>query len=428
MDKEESKVEAQEVVQEEEAGGELAVVEEVGPSTVEGFIALCKDKSSAGDFDEAVSAAQEALVLARDTSDAEGELSAMCTLSQMQRRSGAASLALETAKEMRTLCHRTKSVSGEAQALVEIANAHLAEHEAKPGLRAATAAARLCTKGVPQEVFLQALLAVAEGALLLLGDYAGAKFTDSRLQKEIDGAAAKALEACREAMRIADEVEDINLHAMALFWSARSLLIFSGKEHEAVEAAGKARYLFQKIEDKQQEGETLLVLAQAYHKVDAKSQWATNAAHDALEIFQDLKNDSAKDRTFELFQDLGIALRVAGGGGQPAAIAAGAAAVADGAAPAAGASAVVEAKPKGLDPEMVMEAVQEMAKAAIGLDEAVYADSPLMDSGMDSLTAVSFRNGLQQNLGVKLPSSLMFDYPTMRDVASRIVELSLEDE
>merc|ERR1712187_271430 len=91
-----------------------------------------------------------------------------------------------------------------------------------------------------------------------------------------------------------------------------------------------------------------------------------------------------------------------------------------------GASLVVE-KPKGLDSEMVMQTVQEMAKAAIGLDDAVYLDSPLMDSGMDSLTAVSFRNGLQQNLGVKLPSSLMFDYPTMKEVAKRIVELSLED-
>merc|ERR1712083_1121837 len=88
---------------------------------------------------------------------------------------------------------------------------------------------------------------------------------------------------------------------------------------------------------------------------------------------------------------------------------------------------VVEQKPKGLDPEMVSQTVQHMAKQAIGLDDELYMDSALMDSGMDSLTAVSFRNGLQQNLGVKLPSSLMFDYPTMKEVAKRIVELSLED-
>ncbi|CAE7346884.1 pikAII, partial [Symbiodinium pilosum] len=68
----------------------------------------------------------------------------------------------------------------------------------------------------------------------------------------------------------------------------------------------------------------------------------------------------------------------------------------------------------GLDAAMVQATVQEMARQAIGVDDELFLDSALMDSGMDSLTAVSFRNGLQQQLGVKLPSSLMFDYPTMK--------------
>merc|ERR1719221_1262477 len=90
-------------------------------------------------------------------------------------------------------------------------------------------------------------------------------------------------------------------------------------------------------------------------------------------------------------------------------------------------SAMEVAKPKGLDPEEVAATVQAIAREAIGIDEGLYLDSPLMDSGMDSLTAVSFRNTLQQTLAVKLPSSLMFDYPTMKEVANRIVELSQEE-
>merc|ERR1719188_1396536 len=84
-------------------------------------------------------------------------------------------------------------------------------------------------------------------------------------------------------------------------------------------------------------------------------------------------------------------------------------------------------KPKGLNPDDVMQTVVAMAREAVGVEDGVYLDSPLMDSGMDSLTAVSFRNGLQQSLNVKLPSSLMFDYPTMKEVANRIVELSNEE-
>jgi len=97
-------------------------------------------------------------------------------------------------------------------------------------------------------------------------------------------------------------------------------------------------------------------------------------------------------------------------------------------APQAAKDVVSQAKKQvGLDANMVSQTVQDMARQAIGVDEDLFLDSALMDSGMDILTAVSFRNGLQQGLGVKLPSSLMFDYPTMREVSRRIVELSIEN-
>ena len=34
---------------------------------------------------------------------------------------------------------------------------------------------------------------------------------------------------------------------------------------------------------------------------------------------------------------------------------------------------------------------------------------------------------MARNHPVRLPSSLMFDYPTMKEVANRIVELSIEN-
>merc|ERR1712137_1280219 len=113
-----------------------------------------------------------------------------------------------------------------------------------------------------------------------------------------------------------------DLNAQALYWSARVLLIFGGKLEQALECAGKARFFFERLGDKLMQAEVLLVLAQIYHKLDKDSKWASNAAHDALDAFSELKNTAGKDRTFELFQELGIALKVAGGGGV-AAIAAG---------------------------------------------------------------------------------------------------------
>lgn len=44
-------------------------------------------------------------------------------------------------------------------------------------------------------------------------------------------------------------------------------------------------------------------------------------------------------------------------------------------------------------------------------------DAPLMDAGMDSLSAVEFRNLLQSKVeGVRLPGTLVFDYPSVNAI------------
>lgn len=58
------------------------------------------------------------------------------------------------------------------------------------------------------------------------------------------------------------------------------------------------------------------------------------------------------------------------------------------------------------------------AKDIVGSD--LTADQPLMAAGLDSLGAVELRNSLQGQLGLELPSTLVFDYPTVDSMAQYI--------
>ncbi len=64
-----------------------------------------------------------------------------------------------------------------------------------------------------------------------------------------------------------------------------------------------------------------------------------------------------------------------------------------------------------VDAVEVQAAVQAAVRSILGAD--VGASEPLMAAGLDSLGAVELHSSLQQRLGVQLPSTLVFDYPTV---------------
>ncbi len=59
--------------------------------------------------------------------------------------------------------------------------------------------------------------------------------------------------------------------------------------------------------------------------------------------------------------------------------------------------------------------VQEVVASILGAAPA--ADTPLMAAGLDSLGMVEVRNALQSRLGLQLPSTLLFDYPSVEAIS-----------
>uniref|UniRef100_UPI001356B0A4 SDR family NAD(P)-dependent oxidoreductase n=1 Tax=Geminicoccus flavidas TaxID=2506407 RepID=UPI001356B0A4 len=72
--------------------------------------------------------------------------------------------------------------------------------------------------------------------------------------------------------------------------------------------------------------------------------------------------------------------------------------------------------------DLLTGALGEMACRLLGFAEGTRLDRgrALRELGLDSLLAVSFRNELAQALGLDLPASLAFDYPTLEALASHL--------
>ncbi|MEV6318747.1 SDR family NAD(P)-dependent oxidoreductase [Streptomyces sp. NPDC051776] len=73
--------------------------------------------------------------------------------------------------------------------------------------------------------------------------------------------------------------------------------------------------------------------------------------------------------------------------------------------------------------ERVLALVRDEAARAMGLRSAdsVRPDQPLRDLGMGSVTAVELRNRLGARLGIRLPATLLFDYPTAARLADHLL-------
>eukprot|EP00929_Paragymnodinium_shiwhaense_P109619 TRINITY_DN7609_c0_g1_i11.p1 TRINITY_DN7609_c0_g1~~TRINITY_DN7609_c0_g1_i11.p1 ORF type:complete len:1506 (+),score=198.38 TRINITY_DN7609_c0_g1_i11:134-4519(+) len=87
-----------------------------------------------------------------------------------------------------------------------------------------------------------------------------------------------------------------------------------------------------------------------------------------------------------------------------------------------GAEKTTSAPPEFAGPQDVLRRVQEIAAEATGLDD-LGVDAPLLDSGIDSLSAVGFRNALVAGFGLtSLPASLILDYPSLRELSDHLHE------
>ncbi len=82
------------------------------------------------------------------------------------------------------------------------------------------------------------------------------------------------------------------------------------------------------------------------------------------------------------------------------------------------------AQPTSLSKAEVQKQLQDLVTGMLGPNVSV--DAPLMESGLDSMSAVELRNNLSGLLGAPLPATVTFDYPSISALAGYIAEHAAE--
>jgi len=218
--------------------------------------------------------------------------------------------------------------------------------------------------------------------------------------------------------------------------------MLKGDAAEAVGHAKEALVVFEKTNHTRNQGSSHLLLADAYR---AQEKWkeSQNSALSAIRQFKacDPPDESGEDAAQQIisaikkhlapapqpmqraqFQGSGLSpLQLQMMGGQDG--------EEEGAADGGGAVKTYQSSGPSLDvanlsQEVVLKKIMEVALALTGGDEAdLEADTPLMEAGVTSSAAVSLRDELMKEIpGVKLPVTLIFDYPSPAAVVEMILE------
>lgn len=405
------------------ANEQRAIFQEFGFRGLEGLALLAAASALSKDenFDQAQSFAEEALELFQDLGDGIGEVKALGVLAEIFKQREESDTAIEKAQDMRAKARELCDSLLEAEACKTLASIHRSFDHVVEAVRAANEAVAMAKKTAHKNSIVEVMMLVTDiNVALILRD--GAQVSSR--------GAEKALRPAREALTVAKATGKKSLISSCTYQLAEVQLM-SYKLGQAMISAKEAIDIFRELQDASGEAGAVILMGET-HYAGGRHDKAEETTKDGLRLAQACGERSKEQYATQLLERIKESRRVVlqpvvhqmvpmqmmpiGGTQQESS-------------PASAQEAAVSPAPKqvGLDPALVQQTVQEMARQAIGVDDELYLDSALMDSGMDSLTAVSFRNGLQQTLGVKLPSSLMFDYPTMKEVAGRIVELSIEN-
>lgn len=366
-------------------------------------------------YEDALAMVQEAMDIFEDIKEERGVARCYKNFAVMHKAQGDYESAMSAAQNMRDKMNFLNDKAAESAAALLLAEIQILRDNPTAAMKLANEAQTLCRKSGNKMAEINAWIMVSSALCEVLLQKGQAAMEKSR---------AKALKPAQEALSMAKKLNNKVLIAHALY-QAGTVHMLTGRIGDAMQAANEARAIFHGKGDRFNETVVVMLMAETQYAA-GKEDRAVQIAEEVLSMAEPMGHIAMIDRAKKLIEKIQPPQPTGPPTGwvmaqQPVA-------GPSDAAQAAPAAASVEIIPeqKGLDASMVKHTVIEIAKSIIGSDEGLSEDAALMDMGIDSLSALSFRQTLSQQVNLKLPSSFVFDYPSVRDVTTRIVELSLE--
>jgi len=388
----------------------------------EALLAGCHVHRATGEFSRLVKGAREANELFEEAGDARAAAAALLEISDVHLTSGHHQAALEAAEDAAEVLKEAGYKRGRAEALSLMASIHLAIEEPERALTLAQEARELCKRaedrgGEADALHLLtncSLACAAQEALAQPGE--GGNRGTALLAASQPPRSATALKSARDAVDMARRIGDGDRLALALQSLARALML-NGCIDEAQGVLDEVVTVSRQAKEEGARSAAFTARAEA-HLLGDRPDLALMAADKALALTHGLG-----DRRGEAYAREVITHIVGSDEPQEASeeVAEPEEEEDDDDEPFA-AQEDSQQLSVGPDPGLVRGKVHELAASATGVDEDYADDSPFMEAGLDSLSAVEFRNRLQKEFQVSLPAAVMFDHPTVTSLVEHLVE------
>jgi len=263
--------------------------------------------------------------------------------------------------------------------------------------------------------------------LLTLGEVYSA-MANATEGKDVEQRSPECKEALENALDAANLAEAAATRARDRHLRASAHLLRGGllsNHRGAVEACDAAYLMFKEAKD--EAGEARCLTLRAYlHDNAGNPDKGLEVANEALEVAKESEDAQAEKEAEEAIAKIQASLKPKASAVQQQVIYVQQDApqlAVQNMAQAAQSAVAVKVK-AGLNPEQTMVKVKALVVDAIAMDDELETDSPLMESGMDSLASVAFMNEVAKEFKMQVSPALVFDFPTVRALTDHLVEES----